>query len=166
MKQSLLGLRFILGIGIIGFIIYLLLSFFMESLQIMTAFASSILLNLLGIVSTANGDVINFADMQARIIPLCVGDIEIAILIGAILSTEDRKIRDRILGSISAFFFILLINPIRIALTLSSWVWFGFPTVEFIHSILFRITLVIIIIGFYVAWYLWEPMKRGIAKLV
>ena len=158
------ALEFIVGTGVIGAIVYVLLGLAMPAMQTITAAASAMLMTLLGVPATAENSLINFARTSAQIIPLCVGDIEIAILVAAIAMTRDRALQDRITGIVFASLFVMAWNPVRIALTLNSFVWFGWPAVEFVHDVLFRSTLVIVLVGFYAVWYSWERIKKTIAR--
>ncbi len=123
-----------------------------------TAMLSAGILSLFGTAST-EGALVLYNTLTVQIIPLCVGDIEIAVLTGAILSTEDRKINDRVIGIGAAFVFVMLINAVRIAATVLAWEAWGMDALVFVHSTLFRITLVIAIVGFYTLWYLRDLIK-------
>lgn len=156
------GARFAIGTALIGGATYALLSFAMPLLQQLTAMLASLFLLLFG-ASSSQGASLVFNSLSAQIVPLCVGDIEIAVLVGAIASTADRKIRDRVYGVIGAFVFVMLINALRIAATMLAWQWFGFEALEAVHSVLFRVVLVVAIVGYYAAWYLrklaWQRLK-------
>ncbi|MCD4740338.1 archaeosortase/exosortase family protein [archaeon] len=160
------AVKFTPTLMIVGIITYLAFSLVMTSLQSFTALTSSLILFLFGINSIVIGTALTgIFSMPVEVAPLCVGDLEIAVLVGAIAATEDRTHRERLLGIISGIAFVLFLNPIRIAMTIAAGVWWGFQTMDFIHSILFRITLVTVIIGFYVLWYLgWPSIKRKLKK--
>jgi exosortase/archaeosortase family protein len=155
--------EFAASLAALAFIAFLALSVVMPLLQAITAVASSALLNALGVSSQfVPGDPpgVTFAGLLAAIIPLCVGDFEIAFLVAAILSTWDRPRLYRLEGAVAAFVFVMLFNPVRIALTLASWQWFGFAAADFLHSLGFRLTLVVTIVGFYALWYSWPRFPR------
>ncbi|MCD6414615.1 MAG: exosortase/archaeosortase family protein [Candidatus Diapherotrites archaeon] len=157
-KQELLkGARFLVLLSVFGLTCYFIVSQFMHEFEWVTAVLTSWVLILFGVSTTAfctNPPTLTgvFA-LPVEILPLCVGDLELAILIGAILATEDRSWRNRFVGAIAGFLFVLLINPIRIALTLASGVWFGAPVMVFLHSLFFRLTLLVVLVGFYWFWY-------------
>ncbi len=132
-----------------------------------TAIASNGLLHLLGVASNvvvnAEPSVI-VKGVTAQITNLCAGDLEIALLSAVILSTHDRRWKNRIAGVIGGILAILIINPVRIALVLavgyySSWQW-----ADFTHDVLFRLTLIIVIVGYYAAWYYWSGREEELKK--
>lgn len=152
-----MGFVFLLGICLGSLIIYYgIYPFVMHYMEQITAWSSSLLLNMLGIKSKAllNGTPIVTAHaFKAQIVPLCVGDIELAILVSAILATMDRTLRQRVIGVFSSIVFVFFINAVRIALTLAAGVWFGFDALVFFHMFLFRLVLVITLVLFYGVWY-------------
>ncbi|MFW5902276.1 MAG: exosortase/archaeosortase family protein [archaeon] len=77
-----------------------------------------------------------------------------ALLPAIILSTFDRSLRKRIMGVISGILLIVLINPLRIFVVMWTGTRFGWGVAEFMHSFTFRLTLILIILGFYYIWYL------------
>ncbi|MCD6522478.1 MAG: exosortase/archaeosortase family protein [Candidatus Diapherotrites archaeon] len=161
------AILFILGICVGSSIIYYgIYPFVMYYMQQITAISASFVLNILGIHSTATfGDIpIVTANMfNAQIVPLCVGDIELAILVSAILFTMDRTLRQRAIGVFLSIIFVFVVNALRIALTLAGGVWFGFNAMVFLHTFLFRLVLVLSIVFFYAAWYLFPS---GFATLI
>ena len=93
-----------MGTGLIGLAAYLLLGIVMPFLEKATAMMSSGILSFFGTASS-QGSIVIYNILSVQVIPLCVGDIEIAVLTGAILSTADRNWDDRILGVAGAFIF-------------------------------------------------------------
>ncbi len=85
---------------------------------------------------------------------LCVGDIELALLPAIILSTFDRSIRKRLIGVVSGIILIVIVNPLRIFFVMWTGANFGWGFAELMHSFTFRLTLILIILGFYYIWYL------------
>lgn len=104
-------------------------------------------------------------NVTAQITNLCAGDLEIILLTAIIISTFDRTIRRRIIGIIIGILLILLTNPIRIAIVLAfghytSWVWANFT-----HDILFRLTLIFIIVIYYYLWYVkYDKIRKLFVK--
>jgi len=157
-----------------------------------TAWSASSLLEFTGIENTVEvynstpfivlsdvivGGVHGVGDLWAAVTDLCVGDIELALLPAIILSTFDRSIRKRIVGVVSGILLIILINPIRIFIVIWSGSRFGWSIAEFMHSFTFRLTLILVILGFYYVWYLkynsihrklqatWEYVKTKLGEL-
>ncbi len=91
--------------------------------------------------------------VQAQIGNLCAGDIEIALMSAILLATWDRPIKQRLWGIVGGLLVVFITNPIRIATVLgvgyyTDWVWANFT-----HDVLFRLTLIIIIVLYYFVWY-------------
>ena len=165
------GLKFLLGIVLIGgflyYIFFNLIDF--NYLQLLVAWLSSTSLNLIGIQSSVlvmHPPTIVAGALEADIIRLCVGDLEIAVLVAAILSTLDRKVIGRVSGAFVGIFFIFIINTLRVTATMAAGVWFGLDVMDIFHTLFFRVTLVVSILVFYVVWYRWEDIKRRIEKVV
>lgn len=156
------GLRFAVGTAVIGGASYVLLGLLMPVLKMVTAWMSAGVLSLFG-SSSVQGALVMFNSFTVQVIPLCVGDIEIAVLTGAILSTADRDWDDRIIGVVVAFAFVMIVNALRIAATMLAWEAWGLEALALVHSTLFRAVLVLTIVGFYAVWYLrdlvWEKLQ-------
>ncbi|OIO24931.1 hypothetical protein AUJ14_05330 [Candidatus Micrarchaeota archaeon CG1_02_55_22] len=88
---------------------------------------------------------------DAEINSLCGGAIELAVLLGLVAASRDRSLPKRLVGIIAGVVAVLIFNPIRIALTLSLY---GSPSFVLAHDVLFRISIVAIVLGVYAAWYL------------
>jgi len=134
-----------------------------------TAWTSSGLLELVGIQNTVEvynstpfivlanaiaGGIHGSGEVWAAVTDLCVGDLELALLPAIILSTFDRSMKKRVVGVVSGILLIIFINPIRIFLVIWSGSRFGWGIAEFMHSFTFRLTLILVILGFYYLWYL------------
>ncbi|OIO24018.1 hypothetical protein AUJ65_02270 [Candidatus Micrarchaeota archaeon CG1_02_51_15] len=95
--------------------------------------------------------------VDAELSALCAGSLELAVLLGAIAASEDRSVRKRALGCLGAVAFVAIINPARIAFTLlyadSLWL----PT---IHDVAFRVSLVVLTVFYYAAWYYWLSTRK------
>ncbi len=154
-------MRFAVGVAAIGSASYLLLQLVMPLLQSLTAWMAAAMLAPFG-AAHSEGALVFFKLLSVQVIPLCVGDIEIAVLVGAMLSTEDRPVRSRALGAAEAFLAVMLVNALRIAATMLAWDAWGIAAVELIHTVLFKLVLVVAIVGFYAAWYLGPAiLKKG-----
>jgi exosortase/archaeosortase family protein len=135
-------------------------------LKALTAQAANFILGLLGVPTIlqflAEPSII-VGKLTAQITNLCAGDIEIILMTAIILSTFDRSWRQRLFGVLGGILIVLIINPLRIAAVIavgyySSWQW-----ADFTHDVLFRLTLLVVIVGYYYIWYI----KYGsIARLI
>ncbi len=132
-------------------------------LRTLTARAASLLLGAAGVnhfVSYGAIPIISVLGplgevwVDAAIVDLCVGDVELALLPAIILSTFDRSLRRRIVGSLVGVTMILIVNPLRIFTVLWAGSRFDWRVAELMHGFTFRVMLVLIILGFYYIWYL------------
>lgn len=89
------------------------------------------------------------ANADAEINLVCAGVLEIAVLFGIIFASFEKSLRSRIKGFAIGLLVLLLFNPLRIGLSIK----FVDPI---IHDVLFRITLVVVLVSFYALWYYWE----------
>ena len=96
-----------------------------------------------------------FPDFTAEIVDYCSGAVEIAILFGIILASDDRSIKTRLLGFFVGVLFVLTFNILRISTTL----FFYSPSTPVIsaifHDLLFRASLVVFVATYYAVWYFW-----------
>ena len=142
-------------------------------LQAFSAVSATMLLAVLGIKAettlglfTGVAPVISsdlFYPFTAVISRICSGDLEIAVLFAAMFASTDRTLKNRATGALLGFVAVLLFNPIRIALTLATGVWFGWEAADFAHDVLFRASLFAFTFVFYALWYLGWIEKIGFA---
>ncbi len=99
------------------------------------------------------------AAFDAEITYLCGGGVELAVLLALVAATRDRSIRARLGGMALGVAALLLFNPVRIALSLAA---FGTPVFALAHDVLFRASIVVIVVGVYAVWYL-KLSKAGSA---
>lgn len=135
------------------------------------AHAASGLLSSFGVPSSVSGNVI-ILDVGGQetgfvITQLCSGDIEIALLASLLLASFDVLLVWRVLGALLGAGFLLLMNPLRIAITL--WITrdAGMETGDFYHSLVFRLFLFVLLLFYYFAWYrAFARRKCGLCKLL
>ena len=99
----------------------------------------------------------NGVPFEAEINDLCAGAIELAVLFGIVMASRDKTVKQRTLGVAGGFVAFLVFNPLRIAVTLSA---VGSWALPLLHDVLFRISLLIIIVGYYAIWYYATPSRR------
>lgn len=87
---------------------------------------------------------------DAEINFLCGGAVELAVLLAFIAASRDRSIKQRVLGMFFGAIVLFIFNPVRIALTL---LLYGSQHFVLAHDVLFRISIVLVIVGAYGAWY-------------
>ena len=134
------------------------------ALKSLTASASSTLLTAFGVPNALSFGVepaITVKNVSAQITNLCAGDIEIALLAAIVLSTFDRPLRRRLWGVAFGVLTILIVNPIRISTVLATGYYTNWQWADFTHDILFRLTLLVIIVGYYFVWYVkYDSIKK------
>ncbi|MBN3037564.1 MAG: exosortase/archaeosortase family protein [Candidatus Diapherotrites archaeon] len=159
------GAEFLAGILVLGTIVFAAEQVVMSGLQTFTAALSALTLSITGMTAFSAGHMVSAEGLTVQIIPLCVGDIELAVLVAAIASTADRRFRERAYGIIGGTIFVFAANALRVALTMLTGIWYGLAVMDLVHSVLFRITLVLVIVGYYAAWYLrlsGKPIKTRV----
>ena len=133
-------------------------------LKAFSALAASGVLSTIGlnntIVINPDNPLIVVGKLRAGINDLCAGDVEIAVLTAALASTFDRKKSTRIKGIIAGLTVIVIANPLRIAIVIWSAHSQGLATADFVHNVLFRITLFATIAGYYAIWYYVTGRKK------
>ena len=90
---------------------------------------------------------------DAEINDLCSGRLELAVMAGLVFASRDKPVAERIKGIFLGALVLLAFNPLRIFLTLSA---IGTPFLVLVHDVLFRISLVIVLVTFYALWYYWK----------
>ena len=119
--------------------------------------AGSILSSVFGLESAVDGNVITMPidgdNVDFEITQLCSGDIEIALLASLLIASIDVLFIWRVLGALLGAGLLLLLNPLRIALTLWITKSAGMETGDAYHSLIFRLFLFVILVLYYFAWY-------------
>jgi len=133
-----------------------------------TAIAAYKMLELIGVkaglVLTAEPS-ITVGKVTAQITNLCAGDLEIALITAIILSTFDRTWKNRAWGVLFAWLLILIINPLRIFAVLAVGYYTSWQWADFTHDVLFRLTLLVVIVFYYFIWYVKnEKIKKKVLK--
>ncbi len=90
---------------------------------------------------------------------LCTGILETMLLIAAILASFGIDFKKRILGAIAAFIAVFVFNILRILITIFLLLNLDLRIAEISHDLLFRLSLLVVIAGFYYAWQNWA-IKR------
>lgn len=154
------GVRFIIFFFMLFGLAYALLAFtpMKSSLGWLAAQTSHTALETLGVQTQIgilpNGNYsLNSDGFVAELNEACAALIEIAILFGIVFASFERTIRQRAEGFAIGLGLLLVLNPVRIALSIIS-------LNAFVHDVLFRLTLIITIVGFYAAWYYGDWFKE------
>jgi exosortase/archaeosortase family protein len=119
--------------------------------------AAGWLLSSFGVPSSVSGNVISMvvgeSEVDFAVTQLCSGDIEIALLASLLLASIDVLLIWRVLGALLGAGLLLLLNPLRIAVTLWVTEGSGMDAGDAYHSIIFRLFLFVILVLYYFAWY-------------
>jgi exosortase/archaeosortase family protein len=83
---------------------------------------------------------------------MCTGILEFSLLVSAILSTYNISIKQRLKGFLYSLGVVILFNLFRIVITIFIIVNLNLKIANFFHGFLFRIFLVIIVLGTYYFW--------------
>jgi len=155
------ALRFVLVFAA-SFLVFILLvipltSSFWEGMGSFHAGATQWVLSGWGIKSQANANVL-IMEVQGEsvdflISQLCSGDIEIALLVSLLVASLDVLLIWRVLGGVVGTAVLLLMNPLRIAVTLVITRDAGMAAGDFYHSVIFRLFLFVVLVLYYFAWY-------------
>jgi len=157
------GFIFLLLFFLFFIFIYVLLgySFLYNYINYFFGIASNFIINhLFGIITTFSYDVINnlsvitisSIDYPIYIGFLCTGVLEFALLASAILASSNVSWKKRGIGAALAVLVVIVFNLIRISFTVYLITVLNLPWATFFHSFLFRLFLVIIVLGFYWFW--------------
>jgi exosortase/archaeosortase family protein len=84
---------------------------------------------------------------------LCSGILEFSLLISAILSSVGISLKKRIFGALLAIPVIIFFNLTRIVVTSLIIINDNLSFANFVHGFLFRLFLIIIVIGTYYVWF-------------
>jgi len=118
---------------------------------------SGLLSSVFGIQNEVDGNII-FMGVQGQeygfvVSQLCSGDVEVALLAALMLATFEVLLIWRVVGAVVGASVLLLMNPVRIAITLAITSGSGLETGDFYHSIIFRLFLFVLLVLCYFAWY-------------
>ncbi|MFH0922964.1 MAG: hypothetical protein V1811_02805 [Candidatus Micrarchaeota archaeon] len=152
------ALKFVALFAFCAGIAYVLLAFtpLSQLFSQIAALSSLFILQLIGVQAQLSFDNsvphIITATSDAEINLVCAGILEIAVLFGIIFASFEKSLRSRLKGFAIGLLVLLVFNPLRIALSIK----FVDPIV---HDVLFRITLVAVLVSYYSVWYYWHNNK-------
>jgi exosortase/archaeosortase family protein len=124
-------------------------------------FSSSALLSLFGVSNSFVFDSVTktstiFVSKLAEPITLsflCTGTLEFCLLVSAILSSVGISLKKRIIGALLSAPIIIFFNLTRIVITSLIIINGNLSFANFVHGFLFRLFLIIIVIGTYYVWF-------------
>jgi len=136
-----------------------------ELFELAVAQATTIYLNFRGIdtllviqepvlIITGNG-------VKILISELCTGLLELTVLWSSIIASLGIPARDRLFGVVAGLFATQFFNLARIFITIEFILGADMATVDFVHNILFRATLIAVIVGIYTIWFMGATRKQA-----
>ncbi len=117
-------------------------NFFINLLSINTTFIFDDVFNLSIIVVSA-------IDYPIFISYLCTGILEFCLLVSAIFATREVIFKKRLLWILFSLLLVVFFNIFRIVLTTLTIVLFSVSLANIFHEILFRLFLIVVVVGFY-----------------
>ncbi len=94
-----------------------------------------------------------FENYSIQISYLCTGLMEFIVLASAVIATGEITKEKKAIGVIGAGITTFLFNTARIIITVFLIKKTDLQTIELAHDLLFRISLFVLIAGYYFAWY-------------
>ncbi len=94
---------------------------------------------------------------------LCTGLLEAVIIAAAVLASVGISREKRILGAVAGVALTFIFNQARIVATMLAVVNMGLDSAEFLHNLLFRVFLFIVIAGYYALWF-WIVTKPAAGR--
>lgn len=160
LKQS---LKFLSVFTATVLILYLTSFFYLLPAELLFAFTQLFLFSLANIpaeiISFAEPVIMQLPFTQFQISFLCTGLLELFVLVGAMLASFEVSARKKVYGIVSAALTVYVFNSLRIFLTALLLANENLELVDLAHDILFRVSLFIIIVGFYAVWLAWATGK-------
>jgi exosortase/archaeosortase family protein len=172
-KHKKKGLNFLAYFAGSFIFIYLLLTetFIYKYINYFFGVTSNFIINLISIPTAFIFDdvynlsiiVISSLDYPIFISQLCTGILEFSLIVCAIFATTEVVLKRRILWMALSIPLVIIFNLIRIVFTVYLIVFLSVSVADIFHEILFRLFLVIIVVGFYYI-FLKRMIKHGYFK--
>jgi len=121
--------------------------------------AKTVMLFTGGKIVFQNPVLILFENYSIQISYLCTGLLEFILLTSALIATQGITKEKKISGIVGAGIATFLFNVSRIVITISLIENSSIETIELAHDLLFRISLFVLIAGYYFVWYYFSVKK-------
>lgn len=128
-----------------------------------TARASSFAVNLLGVKSTAENNMIKAGSLEVKIIPLCTGYISASILIGFIAAFPADK-RKKIIGAIIFTPLVYAATVARLATSFYIGNSYGTESFTVMHDFLWQFGMMAVVVFFALLWLHFIVKKESVSK--
>ena len=163
-KEKEKAFNFLASFGLIFALLYLTSFAYLNFVEIVLAQTVLLLLSWGGqpglILSAAEPVVVMLPSLQFQISFLCTGLIEFFVLTAAILASHGIERNKKWWGLIGAFDVVILFNLFRILTTINLLQSAPAEVADLAHDILFRLSLFVVIAGFYALWFFWATKKK------
>ncbi|MBU2099845.1 archaeosortase/exosortase family protein [Candidatus Micrarchaeota archaeon] len=157
-KDAVKGGKFLLVL--IGVYVFLSVLFYLIPLEwIEFVIAKTVVLFSGGKIVSQEPVLILFENFTIQISYLCTGLMEFILLASALAATEGVENKKKVLGIIGAGIATFLFNITRIIITISLISTSSMQTIELAHNVLFRVSLFVLIAGYYFFWYYFSVKK-------
>jgi exosortase/archaeosortase family protein len=146
-----------LGVFLIAFVpVYLIVNslYFFNWIAL---YSSQFALSLFGKAFSVQGsELVSPNGLRVLVNDLCAAKLEIALLSALVLASFEKTLEYRLKGVVAGLLFILLFNPIRIAV--SVMIYSPSNPVLFVvsHDVLFRASIIAFLATFYAVWHYWD----------
>ncbi|MEM4598880.1 MAG: exosortase/archaeosortase family protein [Candidatus Diapherotrites archaeon] len=158
-KELLASAKFLILFLIYFFIISIIFYFLpLEIFEFLTAKTTATVLEILGysaeVLFGEPAKIIVNSKHNIEISYLCTGLLETTLIISAIAASAGISIKKRAIGALVGVAFVNALNILRIVATIVAIANLNdIGTVDFIHNVLFRVTLFVGIALYYAAWF-------------
>lgn len=163
LKQS---AKFIVAVIVVTVVLYYGLIFEVlgiQNIEHFTALVTQAMLKGVGVQSTviANAEpvILQVQGISILISELCTGMLETILLFSAVISSFGIPARKRIFGAIGALVFGFAFNQLRIFVSIMQLLHESVQVAELTHDLMFRISIIIVIAGYYAVWFKWAASK-------
>jgi len=165
-EDAIKGGKFLVYFILVFAVLFLVFGFLvsLKWIEEIVAIGANFFLGLFGLNGAINSGaepiMIAFPNFFVQISYLCTGLFEMTLLIAAIIATLGIKWKKKLVGAIGAVIGIYFFNLFRIITTIIAIDKLELNAAEAIHDVLFRLSLLVVVAGFYFVWYEWATKKK------
>ncbi len=99
--------------------------------------------------------IISVQKSSIQLSELCTGMLETILLAAAILASVEISWKKRVVGIVAGIFAAQAFNLVRVVATIENIISTSQAFAELTHDVLFRLSLLVVIAGFYFVWLKW-----------
>jgi exosortase/archaeosortase family protein len=158
------ALKFLFSFTLIFLVLYASSFLYLEAVELAWANVLLFFFSLAGeagvIVSFLDPVTVSLASLSFQLSFLCTGLTEFFVLTAAVLASHGIPRKEKIYGLVGAFDVVFLFNLGRIMVTVSLLKNAPLAVADLAHDFLFRVSLFVVIAGFYALWFYWATRRR------